>query len=67
MSKIEAFRLIPYINTYWQTVIPNAPILDGAIFFAVSLITRDIFIIWLSLIYFSLLATVYIKFYFQFS
>jgi ABC-2 type transport system permease protein len=50
-SRIEAFMLAPYIHTYWQTVIPNA-ILSGAIFFAVSLIARDIFVIWLSLIIF---------------
>ncbi len=50
-DKIEAFMLAPYIHTYWQTVIPNA-IVDGTIFFAVSLIARDIFVIWLSLIIF---------------
>lgn len=50
-SRVETFMLQPYINTYWQTVVPNA-IIDGAIFFAVSLIARDIFVIWLSLIIF---------------
>ena len=50
-DKIEAFMLAPYIHAYWQTVIPNA-IIDGTIFFAVSLIARDIFVIWLSLIIF---------------
>jgi len=50
-DKIEAFMLLPYIQTYWQTIIPNA-ILKGAIFFAVSLIARDVFVIWLSLIIF---------------
>ena len=50
-SRIEQFMLMPYIHTYWQTIIPNA-IFDGAIFFAVSLIARDIFVIWLSLIIF---------------
>ncbi|MFI5195567.1 MAG: M1 family aminopeptidase [Chitinophagales bacterium] len=50
-DKIEAFMLAPYIHAYWQTIIPNA-IVDGAIFFAVSLIARDIFVIWLSLIIF---------------
>ena len=50
-DKIEAFRLLPYIQTYWQTIIPNI-LLEGAIFFAVSLISRDIFVIWLSLIIF---------------
>lgn len=50
-EKIGAFMLLPYLNTYWQTIIPNA-IFDGAIFFAVSLIARDIFVIWLSLIIF---------------
>ena len=50
-SRIEGFMLMPYINSYWQTIVPNA-IFDGAIFFAVSLIARDIFVIWLSLIIF---------------
>jgi ABC-type transport system involved in multi-copper enzyme maturation permease subunit len=50
-SRVEAFSLIPYVNAYWQTIVPNA-IIDGAIFFAVSLIARDIFVIWLSLIIF---------------
>ncbi len=49
VDKIEAFSLLPYIQTYWQTVIPNALLL-GSIFFAVSLIARDIFVIWLALI-----------------
>ena len=48
-DKIEAFMLLPYINTYWQTIIPNT-ILFGSIYFAVSLISRDIFVIWLSLL-----------------
>ena len=50
-DKIGAFSMLPYIANYWQTVIPNA-LLQGAIFFAVSLISRDIFIIWVSLIIF---------------
>ena len=50
-GRIEAFMLMPYIHTYWQTIIPNV-LIDGAIFFAVSLISRDIFVIWLSLIIF---------------
>lgn len=50
-SRIEPFMLQAYISTYWQTVIPNA-MLCGAIFFAVSLIARDIFVIWLSLVIF---------------
>lgn len=50
-DRMGAFHLSYYIATYWQTVIPNA-ILDGAIFFAVSLMARDIFVIWLSLIVF---------------
>jgi ABC-type transport system involved in multi-copper enzyme maturation permease subunit len=50
-DKIEAFMMAPYIHAYCQTVIPNA-IVDGTIFFAVSLIARDIFVIWLSLIIF---------------
>jgi len=50
-DRISAFMLMPYINTYWQTIVPNA-IIDGTIFFAVSLIARDIFVIWLSLIIF---------------
>jgi len=50
-DKIGAFMLSPYVACYWQTVVPNA-LLQGAIFFAVSLIARDIFVIWLSLIIF---------------
>jgi ABC-2 type transport system permease protein len=50
-DKVEAFQFMPYVYTYVQTVIPNA-IIDGIIFFAVSLIARDIFVIWLSLIIF---------------
>jgi ABC-2 type transport system permease protein len=50
-DRMGAFMLAPYIHTYFQTTIPNA-IFDGAIFFAVSLIARDIFVIWLSLIIF---------------
>jgi ABC-2 type transport system permease protein len=50
-NKIEGFMLMPYIHSYWQTIVPNA-IIDGTIFFAVSLIARDIFVIWLSLIVF---------------
>jgi len=50
-DKVEAFMLAPYIHTYFQTIVPNA-IIDGVIFFAVSLIARDIFVIWLSLIIF---------------
>ena len=52
-SRIEAFMLTPYVNAYWQTIIPNA-LFNGAIFFAVSLISRDIFVIWVSLIIFFL-------------
>ena len=48
-DKIEVFMLMPYIHTYWQTIIPNT-ILFGTIYFAVSLISRDIFVIWLSLL-----------------
>jgi len=50
-DRIGTFMLLPYVTAYWQTIIPNA-IFDGAIFFAVSLIARDIFVIWLSLIIF---------------
>ncbi len=50
-DKVEAFMLMPYIHTYWQTIIPNA-IFDGAIYFAVSIIARDIFVIWLSFVIF---------------
>jgi ABC-2 type transport system permease protein len=50
-ERIGAFMLLPYIQTYWQTIIPNA-LICGTIFFAVSLISRDIFVIWLSLIVF---------------
>ncbi len=48
-SRIEAFMLLPYIHTYWQTIVPNT-ILFGSIYFSVSLISRDIFVIWLSLL-----------------
>jgi len=48
-DKIGAFMLAAYANTYWQTIIPNI-LVFGSIYFAVSLISRDIFIIWLSLI-----------------
>lgn len=50
-ERVEAFMLAPYIYTYLHTVIPNA-IIFGTIFFSVSLISRDIFVIWLSLIVF---------------
>ena len=50
-DKIAAFSMMPYVVTYWQTIIPNT-IITGIIFFAVSLIARDIFVIWLSLIIF---------------
>jgi ABC-2 type transport system permease protein len=50
-DRMEAFSIMPYISTYWETVIPNT-IITGTIFFAVSLIARDIFVIWLSLIIF---------------
>ena len=48
-DKLEAARYLPYLYTYLQTTVPNALLL-GAIFFSVSLIARDIFIIWLSLV-----------------
>lgn len=48
-DKIGAFSMTPYLLSYIQSVVPNL-ILQGTIFFAVSLIARDIFIIWLSLI-----------------
>jgi len=50
-DKLTAFSMLPYIATYWQTIIPNT-IITGVIFFAVSLISRDIFVIWLSLLIF---------------
>ncbi len=50
-DRIGAFMLLPYVTTYWQTIIPNA-LICGTIFFSVSLISRDIFVIWLSLIIF---------------
>ena len=50
-DRIEAFSILPYTLTYLQTIIPNI-IIAGTIFFAVSLISRDIFAIWLSLIIF---------------
>lgn len=48
-DKIGAFSMMAYVATYLHCVIPNL-LFQGALFFAVSLITRDIFIIWLSLI-----------------
>ncbi len=48
-DKIGPFMFSPYWTTFWQTVIPNT-IFIGSIFFAVSLIARDIFMIWLFLI-----------------
>jgi len=50
-DKIEAITFMPYVSCYWQTIIPNA-LIYGALFFSVSLIARDIFVIWLSLIIF---------------
>lgn len=50
-DRIGEFALAPYVTSYLYTVIPNA-IVFGTIFFAVSLISRDIFVIWLSLIVF---------------
>jgi hypothetical protein len=50
-DKITTFSLIPYALTYVQTIVPNT-IITGVIFFAVSLISRDIFVIWLSLVIF---------------
>ena len=46
-DKMGAFRVLPYVASYFQSILPNALLL-GAIFFAVSLIVRDIFVIWLS-------------------
>lgn len=48
-DKIGPFSFAPYWVTFWQTVIPNT-IFIGAMFFAVSLISRDIFMIWVFLI-----------------
>ncbi len=48
-DKIGPFTIAPYIATFWQTVIPNT-IFIGAMFFAVGLIARDTFMIWLFLI-----------------
>ena len=50
-ERIGAFSTVPYVLTYLQTIIPNT-IITGTIFFAVSLIARDVFVIWLSLIVF---------------
>lgn len=50
-DRIGQFMLAPYIQTYWQTIIPNT-LVFGSIFFAVSLISRDIFVIWVSLVVF---------------
>lgn len=51
MSRLGPFIASAYWQSYWQTIVPNA-IWAGAIFFAVSLLARDIFVIWLSLIIF---------------
>lgn len=48
-AKIGPFNITPYVLCYFQSVVPNL-VLKGAIFFAVSLIARDIFVIWLSLV-----------------
>lgn len=50
-DKMDVFSIMPYVYTYLQTIIPNT-IITGVIFFAVSLIARDIFVIWLSLVVF---------------
>lgn len=46
---IGPFMLAPYVSNYLVSVIPNV-IIAGSIFFAVSLISRDIFFIWLFMI-----------------
>ncbi|RYD58005.1 MAG: hypothetical protein EOP56_06955 [Sphingobacteriales bacterium] len=43
------FVPMAYIGNFWHTTIPNA-LFAGALFFAVSLISRDIFVIWIALI-----------------
>jgi len=48
-EKIGAFSITPYIYTYCESVMFNAIYL-GAVFFAVSIIARDIFMVWVSLI-----------------
>lgn len=50
-DRLGVFQLMPYVSAYWQSIVPNT-IIYGTIFFAVSLISRDIFVIWLSLIVF---------------
>jgi ABC-type transport system involved in multi-copper enzyme maturation permease subunit len=53
-DKLGAFVPAAYWNTFILTIIPNI-LLMGTIFFAVSLFSRDLFIIWLSLIGFYVL------------
>lgn len=43
------FMPLAYLSNYWHSVIPNA-FFAGALFFAVSLISRNIFAIWIALI-----------------
>ncbi len=50
-DRVTTLNMASYAYTYLQTIIPNT-IITGTIFFAVSLIARDIFVIWLSLIVF---------------
>jgi ABC-2 type transport system permease protein len=54
MPWLDAVKIGPfiggaYVNNYLYTVIPNA-LFAGSLFFAVSLISRDIFTIWIALI-----------------
>ncbi len=48
---IGLFMMSPYVQSYLYTTLPNA-LLAGAIFFAVSVIARDVFFIWVFLIIF---------------
>ena len=50
-DRVTTLSTASYVLTYLQTIVANT-IVTGTIFFAVSLIARDIFVIWLSLIVF---------------
>lgn len=50
-DKLGPFMFSPYVYNYLNSVVPNV-IICGSIFFAVSLLSRDIFFIWVFLIIF---------------
>lgn len=50
-DKLGPFMFSPYLYNYLNSVVPNV-IICGSIFFAVSLLSRDVFFIWVFLIIF---------------